>query len=107
MHQVWMEPGSAVAQAMGSRVVEVSSYHHQAVDRLGAGLRVVGRADDGCIEVLEHEHAPMLGVQWHPEDNADTAAHQQALFDATVERARLARARRDECGRDLVRTKEN
>ncbi|MDI9951367.1 MULTISPECIES: gamma-glutamyl-gamma-aminobutyrate hydrolase family protein [Rhodococcus] len=107
MHQVWMESGSAVAQAMGGNVVEVSSYHHQAVDRLGAGLQVVGRAEDGCIEVLEHESAPMLGVQWHPEDNADTAPHQQALFDATVERARLAQARRDELGHALVRTKEN
>ena len=107
MHQVWMESGSAVAQAMGGNVVEVSSYHHQAVDRLGAGLQVVGRAEDGCIEVLEHESAPMLGVQWHPEDDADTAPHQQALFDATVERARLAQARRDELGHALVRTKEN
>ena len=107
MHPVRMESGSAVAQAMGGRVFEVSSYHHQAVDRLGAGLRVAGRAGDGCVEVLEHDSSPMLGVQWHPEDDADTAPHQQALFDATVERARLAQARRDELGHALVRTKEN
>lgn len=87
MHRVPLEPGCATALAMGARTVFVSSYHHQALDRIGAGLRVVGRADDGCVEVIEHNNAPLLAVQWHPEDHADIDRQQQALFDAVVEAA--------------------
>jgi putative glutamine amidotransferase len=48
--------------------------HHQAIDRLGTGLRVLARAADGTIEAVAHEHAPVVGVQWHPEhpDTAET-----------------------------------
>jgi putative glutamine amidotransferase len=84
MHRVTLQPGCATAAVMGGDEFDVSSYHHQAIDRLGTGLRVVGRADDDCIEVVEHLSAPMLAVQWHPEDYADTARHEQALFDAIV-----------------------
>jgi putative glutamine amidotransferase len=87
-HDVDLDPESRIAAVMGSTRVSVSSYHHQAVDRLGLGLRVVGTADDGCIEALEHARAPVLAVQWHPEDDAHLAPRQQALFDALVEDAR-------------------
>ena len=45
----------------------VNSYHHQAVDRLGDGLRILYRADDGIIEAIAHESLPLFGTQWHPE----------------------------------------
>ena len=50
----------------GERFV-VNSAHHQAVDRLGAGLRAVAWADDGIVEAIRHETRPIFGVQWHPE----------------------------------------
>lgn len=94
LHEVDLQPGSRVAQAMGSTVVAVSSYHHQAVARIGADLVVVGRAGDGCVEVFEHVTAPVMGVQWHPEDNAQEAPEQQALFDFVVEQAGVFRTQR-------------
>jgi putative glutamine amidotransferase len=84
MHRVTLKAGSATAAAMGGHLFDVSSYHHQALDQLGDGLRVVGRADDGCIEAVEHANAPALAVQWHPEDDADIAGHEQGLFDFVV-----------------------
>jgi len=45
----------------------VNSAHHQAVDRIGAGLRAVQWADDGTVEALRHETLPVFAVQWHPE----------------------------------------
>lgn len=92
-HDVELEPGSRIASVMGGTRVRVSSYHHQAVDRLGLGLRVVGRSDDGCVEAVVHTQAPVLAVQWHPEDDAHESVPQQALFDALVEDARRTRMR--------------
>lgn len=71
----------------GRDLVQVSSYHHQAVDRLGSGLTVLGRAADGCIEAVEHEAADVLAVQWHPEDLHTTNPTDHALFTDLVERA--------------------
>ena len=87
-HPVVLEPGSLLAKAMDADRPECQSSHHQAVDRLGDGLRVVGRTDDGVIEAVEHEAAWALGVQWHPERTAAEDPAQQRLFDALVEQAR-------------------
>jgi len=45
----------------------INSSHHQAVDRLGNGLRAVQWADDGTVEAIRHDTLPIFGVQWHPE----------------------------------------
>lgn len=67
-HRVTLEAGSMLAAAFGSQTISANSYHHQAVDRIGDGLRAVGRSADGLIEALEGESgAFLLGVQWHPE----------------------------------------
>ena len=50
----------------GSRFVSNSS-HHQAVDRLGEGLTVTCRSDDGTVEGIIHENGRVMGVQYHPE----------------------------------------
>lgn len=50
----------------GTRL-RVNSAHHQAVDRLGSGLRAVQWAGDGIVEALCHERLPVWAVQWHPE----------------------------------------
>lgn len=65
-HAVAFEPGSIVAELFGQRAV-TNSWHHQAVDRCGAGLVVTGRTSDGVAEAVELPDAPVLGVQWHPE----------------------------------------
>ena len=55
-----------VAELMGASPT-VNSAHHQAVDRLGAGLIICQWAPDGIVEGFYHADLPILGVQWHPE----------------------------------------
>jgi gamma-glutamyl-gamma-aminobutyrate hydrolase PuuD len=63
---------------------DVNSLHHQAIDRVGDGVRVTGRATDGGVEGIEVAH--VLGVQWHPE-LLRHRPEQLALFADLVSRA--------------------
>lgn len=65
LHTVRAAP-EAFGRLWGERTV-VNSAHHQAVDRLGAGLRAVQWAPDGTVEALAHSCLPVWAVQWHPE----------------------------------------
>lgn len=89
-HPVDLETGSRVAAAMATaRPVRCHSYHHQALDRVAEGLKVVGRHDDGTIEAVEAvDKTWVVGVQWHPEDSADADPEQQRLFEALTRVAR-------------------
>lgn len=88
VHPVSVEARSLLAEALGtSEGVNVSSYHHQAIDELGQGLRVTSRGTDGCVEAVEDDEHTILAVQWHPEDRAETEAVDAALFEWIVVRA--------------------
>jgi putative glutamine amidotransferase len=85
-HEIELEPGSLVAEVMGTTVVDPAGWHHQAIDRPGAGLAVTGWSPDGVIEAVELAGHPwMVAVQWHPEVTAADDAAQQRLFDGLVE----------------------
>jgi putative glutamine amidotransferase len=90
MHDVGADPGSRLLATAGVDVLRCSSHHHQGIDRIGDGLVVTGRSDDGLVEAIEREvddpytQVWMVGIQWHPEDTASEDPAQQALFDAIV-----------------------
>ena len=85
-HDVRIDPGSRLAKAVGDeRIDHCHSVHHQAVDRLGAGLKAIGHARDRTVEASEREGtAWVVGIQWHPEDNADEIEAQQSIYDELV-----------------------
>jgi len=88
LREIDIVAGSRLAAAIGTTHVTGSCHHHQAVERVGDGLRVVARADDGVIEGIEltDPDGPwVVGVQWHPEDTATTDPAQQRLFDRFVD----------------------
>lgn len=82
-HAVRVRAGSLLESVLGPLAHEaVHSAHHQCVDRLGEGLVVSATAPDGIVEAVEHHEAPVLGVQWHPEDPAADPASLHALLGA-------------------------
>ena len=88
VHDVDLEPGSRLAEAMDVTRASCSSHHHQAVDRVGDRLHVTARSPDGVVEGIELDgDAWIVGAQWHPEDTAATDAAQQRLFDTFVRQA--------------------
>ena len=66
-HQVEIKEGSTLYKIVGEKVLNVKSYHHQAVNRLGKELTVSAVSPDGIIEGLECDRNRLLAVQWHPE----------------------------------------
>jgi putative glutamine amidotransferase len=87
-HDVIIEKGTHLASVLPAVELNVNSSHHQAIRRVGRGLRVTALAPDGIVEGLEDPKHPFyLGVQWHPEDmTGDGSA--SALFAAFIEAAR-------------------
>jgi putative glutamine amidotransferase len=81
-HPVKPVPGTLYAEVLAEEA-SVPTYHHQAVDRLGAGLVPSAYAADGTVEALELPSAAgwVLGVQWHPEMGEDVTV-MRALVDA-------------------------
>jgi putative glutamine amidotransferase len=83
-HTVHVEPDTRLADLVGTRVLRVNSFHHQAVKRLGRGLRAVAHAADGTVEAIEARGPRfVVGVQWHVEGLVGQPRH-RALFDALV-----------------------
>lgn len=67
-HDIQLDPDSRTAQALGQTSLRVNSLHHQAVKKIGPGLKVTGRAADGVVEVLESAADQyVVGLQFHPE----------------------------------------
>jgi putative glutamine amidotransferase len=81
VHAVEVEQGTKLAEILGEGKVAVNSRHHQAVARVGNGLEVSARAEDGTVEGIELPGKQFaVGVQWHPEDQAGTDEVQARLF---------------------------
>jgi putative glutamine amidotransferase len=94
-HAVRLGEGSVLARLAGSEVVEVNSFHHQSVGRVGANLRTVATAPDGVIEAIEDVNGRfVVGVQWHPERVFREDAFAKALFSAFIEEAGKSKSNR-------------
>lgn len=70
-HAVHPLPGTRLAGILPGPL-DVPTYHHQSVGRLGTDLRPAAHAADGTVEAVELPGAAfVVGVQWHPEADDD------------------------------------
>jgi putative glutamine amidotransferase len=89
-HDVTIEEGTRLAALVGERT-PVKSHHHQGFGRIGEGLRVAARAEDGTIEAVEDPELRFaVGVLWHPEAGED-----MKLFEELVRNAGIYRESRE------------
>ena len=82
VHDVSIVPGTLLRQVLGVDTLPVNSRHHQAVWKLGKGLKVSAWAPDGIPEAMEFEDDyPMLCTQWHPENIEDKYPLHRRIFE--------------------------
>ena len=81
--------------------IQVNSFHHQAVKRVGEGLRPVAYSVDGIIEGIEAEEGFIIGVQWQ----AEYLKEMERLYKAFVEAANEYRRGRLELKRIEIEAK--
>lgn len=89
-HEVSIEEDSILSRVFDNETIKVNSFHHQAVKKVGAELKVTAKSKDGIVEAIEGKNKKFLvGVQWHPEDL--TSKHKEfvdlfrSLIDASKE----------------------
>ena len=89
-HPVEITAGSHLAALLGPGPLGVSSFHGQAVGRVGPTVRVAARAPDGVVEAIEvADRAFVVAMQWHPE----MPPVQMPVFGAFVKEAKACRER--------------
>jgi len=73
----------------------VNSLHHQAIKRLGRGLKVTAHSEDGLVEAVEaaDDYPFLLAVQWHPEEITAESV-QRRIFEQFVSACRQAAVHR-------------
>ncbi len=92
-HAVHIKKDSLLYRQIAQETCMVNSMHHQAVDALGSGYRLVAASDDGVAEAMEMPGHPFrLAVQWHPERIQDMLSHNLfATFIRSAQEYRRAR----------------
>jgi len=87
VHEVEIDPDTQLGRIAGECRWRVNSRHHQAVDRVGKGLKVSATDPEaGVVEALERpDRRFVIAVQWHPEDQISASAEQLRLFNALRE----------------------
>ncbi len=90
-HEISIAEDSILARALDTTTIDVSSFHHQAIDRLGDGLDVVAATADGVPEAVELRGRPVLAVQWELQEEWRVDRRFLGVWEWFVDTARTAR----------------
>ncbi len=67
VHKVKIKEGSMLHSLYGDSVM-TNSFHHQSLNKIGNGFKVVAETADGIVEAIEKDGDRFcMGIQWHPE----------------------------------------
>jgi gamma-glutamyl-gamma-aminobutyrate hydrolase PuuD len=80
-HPVDLAPAGPMAEIYGAGPVEVTSVHHQGIDRLASPFRPLAWSPDGLVEAFDDPaRAFLLAVQHHPERQLDEHPGHRGLY---------------------------
>lgn len=68
-HEIKIEKNSFLYKTYNSSILQVNSFHHQAIKSVAPGFNITAKSQDGIIEAIEKDN--IIGVQWHPEKIKD------------------------------------
>lgn len=81
-HTVCLTNKGKLQQLFNTEKIDVNSLHTQGINRLGEGLTIEAKADDGLIEAfsISRSTAFAMAVQWHPEWQFQHNQYSKKLF---------------------------
>ncbi len=86
VHKVKVIKDSPLYKCLNSELLDVNSYHHQAVKDLAPNLKVMAVSEDGLVEAVYMPELRFLwAVQWHPEFSYKTDDNSRKIFKAFIE----------------------
>jgi len=89
-----LDGDSKVAAIIEDQSIGGKSYHHQAINRVGEGLRATAHSEDGTIEAIEDPSHPWLvGLQWHPERTMEDEKTRRIFRDFVQAAAKFRKSR--------------
>lgn len=85
VHQVTILENTPLYSLLRKNVLEVNSYHHQAVKELAESLRVMAYSADGLVEAVYMPGKKFIqAVQWHPEFSYKVSGDSRKIFQEFV-----------------------
>jgi putative glutamine amidotransferase len=84
VHPINISKDSILYQILLKEQVDVNSFHHQSLDKIGKGLKIVAQSEDGVIEAVESLEPFIMGVQFHPEYMYEKYPHFLSIFSRFV-----------------------
>lgn len=86
IHSIKIVKGSQLYKIVNDTSLDVMSWHHQAIKKLGNDLTITAKAADGIVEAFEFDNQTfMMGVQFHPEKSVVTNGKQIEFFEKLKE----------------------
>jgi putative glutamine amidotransferase len=89
-HSISIVPNTLSSKLLGVNSYFVSSIHHQGVEKIGNNLKISAFAEDGVIEIIEHEDEArfIIGFQGHVEKIRKNQSAYDSIFKAFFERSK-------------------
>lgn len=85
-HTIEINKSSKLMSIYKKDILDVNSFHHQAVCSIGHDIIISARAKDNIIEAIEYKkYKFILGVQWHPEAMFEKYPEHLELFKSFIE----------------------
>lgn len=85
-HMVTIDGNSDLFKIIQKSEIEVTSWHHQSINKLANGLSIAAQSADGVIEAIEFKGDHwFIGIHWHPELPSESDPNQQIIFDTFVQ----------------------